>query len=113
MGQITIQQRQYIIEQHSKWIPFYELASEIWFTPQEVTCVYLYKEIPESDFIRIDDGDMFEMTVAHVVNKSTYTKDDVRRLLREFTASELITWNAIKINKSKNYWHVNMDSSIL
>lgn len=113
MWLITLEQRHYIVTHHEHWVPFWEIAQHIWFTPQEVTCVYLYRDIPEIDFLLIEDGDMFEMTVAHVVNKSEYTKDDVRRLLREFTASELITWKPLKVDKSKNYGHVNMDSSIL
>ena len=113
MWQLTIRERRYIIEQHEKGIILEDIGKELWYTKQEMTCVYLYRDIPDSDFLRIEEGDMFEMTVAHVVNNSHYDPDEVRRLLREFTASELITWKALKIDKSKKYGHVNMDSSIL
>ncbi len=34
-------------------------------------------------------------------------------LLKDYTMSEIITGKPLKIDKTKNYGHVNMDSSII
>ena len=80
---------------------------------QQLCNILWFRDIPREVFERLDLSDTMSFAIEQTHAKTWYDKARIKMLLKDYTMSEIITWIPLKVDKTKNYWHVNMDSSIL
>ena len=80
---------------------------------QELCNVLWFRDIPREVFETLDPSDTMSFAIEQIYAKTWYDRAKIKILLKDYTMSEIITGKPLKIDKSKEYGHVNMDSSIL
>ena len=80
---------------------------------QQLCNVLWFRDIPKEAFETLDLSDTMSFAIEQTHAKTWYDRAKIKMLLKDYTMSEIITGVPIKIDKSKNYGHVNMNSSIL
>lgn len=64
-----------------------------------------YRDLPAKIFEELWDGDTNWFAVAYASYKSGRNKDDVKRLLRDFTVSEIIKWVEMCVDRWNAHNH--------
>ena len=80
---------------------------------QQLCNILWFRDIPREVFERLNLSDTMSFAIEQTHAKTWYDRAKIKMLLKDYTMSEIITGKPLKIDKSKNYGHVNMDSSIL
>ena len=80
---------------------------------QQLCNILWFRDIPKEVFETLDPSDTMSFAIEQTYAKTWYDKARIKMLLKDYTMSEIITGKPLKVDKSKDYWHVNMDSSIL
>ena len=80
---------------------------------QELCNILWFRDIPKDVFETLDPSDTMSFAIEQTHAKTWYDRAKIKMLLKDYTMSEIITGIPIRIDKTKNYWHVNMNSSIL
>lgn len=80
---------------------------------QQLCNVLWFRDIPKQVFEKLDLSDTMSFAIEQTHAKTWYNRDRIKLLLKDYTMSEIITGELIKIDKNKDYGHVNMDSSII
>ena len=80
---------------------------------QQLCNILWFRDIPKEVFETLDPSDTMSFAIEQTYAKTWYDKARIKMLLKDYTMSEIITGIPLKVDKTKNYGHVNMDSSIL
>ncbi len=80
---------------------------------QQLCNILWFRDIPKEVFETLDPSDTMSFAIEQTHAKTWYDRAKIKILLKDYTMSEIITGKPLKVDKSKDYWHVNMDSSIL
>lgn len=80
---------------------------------QQLCNVLWFRDIPKDVFETLDLSDTMSFAIEQIHAKTWYDRANIKILLKDYTMSEIITGKPLKVDKSKEYGHVNMNSSIL
>ena len=80
---------------------------------QQLCNILWFRDIPREVFETLDPSDTMSFAIEQTYAKTWYDRAKIKILLKDYTMSEIITGKPLKIDKSKEYGHVNMDSSII
>lgn len=87
---MEIKLRRKIIEDSDLGLSAFTMTKKYELTMQVINCVLLFRDMDDSTFVCIEDGDINKFTIAHIANLTDYDHDTIKRLLRTYTATEII-----------------------
>ena len=110
---MIIELRRKILEDSDNWLSAFMITKKYGITMQTVNCVILFRNLDDSIFVCINDWDVHTFTIFDIASKTDYDHDTIKRLLRTYTATEIIqNKEIIKVNK-ENRWFCQWGSSIV
>ncbi len=99
---MIIELRHKIIEDSDNWLSAFMITKKYGITMQTVNCVLLFRHLDDSTFMWVNDWDVHTFTIIDIASKTDYDHDTIKRLLRTYTATEIIqNKEIIKVNKEK------------
>jgi len=99
---MIIELRHKILKDSDNWLSAFMITKKYGITMQTVNCVLLFRHIDDSIFVCVNDWDIHTLTVIDIASKTEYDHETIKRLLRTYTATEIIeNREIIKINKEK------------
>jgi hypothetical protein len=99
---MIIELRHKILKDSDNWLSAFMITKKYGITMQTVNCVLLFRHLDDSTFVCVNDWDIHTLTVIDIASKTEYDHATIKRLLRTYTASEIVQdREIIKVNKEK------------
>lgn len=87
---MKLELRRKILADADSWTTAFMISKRYDLTVQIVNCVLLFRDMDDSQFVCIDDWDIHHFTIVDIANKTEFDHATIKRLLRSYTATEII-----------------------